>query len=130
MRRSERFRAVRLPHNPIIRRGMPGLAGESGGNINGPSLIRAPDWLPGRLGRYYLYFAHHGGQYIRLAWADELVGPWRVYEPGVLHVRDGRLLCRTDAEVTIDRQPADASAGIPVDKPVRIGPVGLVVNRI
>lgn len=47
----------------------------------------------------------------------------------VLHVREGRLLCRTDAEVTIDREPADASAGLPVDRPVRIGPVGLVINR-
>jgi hypothetical protein len=55
-------------------------------NINGPSLIRVPDWVAQPLGRYYLYFAHHHGQFIRLAYADDLNGPWRVYTPGVLHL--------------------------------------------
>lgn len=62
------------------------LPGENGHNICGPSLIRAPDWLPGRLGTYYLYFAHHHGTYIRLAYADRLEGPWRVHAPGTLHL--------------------------------------------
>lgn len=73
--------AVRLSGNPIIR---PHMDGRMGDNINGPSLIRVPDWVPDRLGRYYLYFAHHDGEYIRLAVADELQGPWRVHEDGVL----------------------------------------------
>ena len=34
--------------------------------------------------RYYLYFAHHKGSYIRLAYGDAVAGPWTVYEPGVL----------------------------------------------
>jgi hypothetical protein len=55
-----------------------------GGNINGPSVIRVPDWLPNPLGRYYLYFAHHQGTYIRFAYADAVAGPWTVYSPGVL----------------------------------------------
>lgn len=55
-----------------------------GGNLAGPSLIRVPDWLPNPLGRYYLYFAHHNGAYIRLAVADALEGPWRVHTPGSL----------------------------------------------
>ena len=59
-----------------------------GVNIQGPSLIRAPDWLPNRLGDYYLYFADHKGTYIRLAYADDLAGPWRVHEPGSLHLAD------------------------------------------
>jgi hypothetical protein len=71
--------------NPIIAPAM--LPGRDGANINGPSLIRAPDWLPGRLGNYYLYFAHHNGQYIRLACADALTGPWRVHPGGVLPLR-------------------------------------------
>ena len=33
--------------------------GLSYNNINGPSLIEAPEWLPQKLGRYYLYFANH-----------------------------------------------------------------------
>lgn len=79
---------TRFPENPIIRPEM--LPGLEGGNINGPSLIRAPDWLERPLGRYYLYFAHHRGRYIRLAVADRLQGPWRVYEPGTLRLEETR----------------------------------------
>jgi hypothetical protein len=79
-------RVERLDGNPIIRPTM--LSGTDGDNINGPSLIRAPDWLEGRLATYYLYFAHHHGTYIRLAYADKLVGPWTVYEPGTLRLED------------------------------------------
>jgi len=74
-------RVARLPKNPIIR---PHMDGRMGDNINGPSLIRVPDWVEGALGRYYLYFGHHDGAYIRLAFADDLAGPWRMHEPGVL----------------------------------------------
>jgi len=77
--------AVRLPDNPII---TPASSPTIGGNINGPSLIRVPDWVERPLGRYYLYFAHHKGQFIRMAYADELTGPWTVYEPDVLHRAD------------------------------------------
>ena len=62
------------------------LLDEDGENINGPSLIQVPEWLPAPLGRYYLYFAHHGGSYIRLAYADDLTGPWTVHEPGTLRL--------------------------------------------
>ncbi len=61
----------RLPTNPIIQ---PQMDGRMGDNVNGPSLIRVPDWLPNPLGKYSLYFAHHRGDYIRLAYADELGG--------------------------------------------------------
>jgi hypothetical protein len=57
-----------------------------GDNINGPSLIRVPDWLPNPLGKYYLYFADHGGTYIRLAVADKLEGPWQIHSPGALDI--------------------------------------------
>ncbi|MCX7303253.1 MAG: hypothetical protein NTV73_02785 [Hyphomicrobiales bacterium] len=40
------------------------------------------------LGAYYLYFAHHRGKYIRLAYADEIAGPWTVYAPGTLKLAD------------------------------------------
>ncbi len=78
--------ARRLGGNPIIRPAM--LPAGDGGNINGPSLIRAPGWLERPLGRYYLYFAHHQGEYIRLACADRLGGPWRVHVPGTLRLAD------------------------------------------
>ncbi len=54
------------------------------GNVNGPSLIQVPEWIINPLGRYYLYFGHHGGQYIRLAVADQLEGPWTLHVPGVI----------------------------------------------
>ena len=77
--------ATRLPSNPIIRPKM--LPGRDGANINGPSLIATPEWLPGRLGKYYLYFAHHEGTYIRLAYADEEpTGPWTVHRAGTLRL--------------------------------------------
>jgi hypothetical protein len=55
-------------------------------NVNGPSLVAAPPWVEDPLGEYYLYFANHQGRYIYLAYADDLAGPWTVYEPGTLHV--------------------------------------------
>ena len=75
------MRVVRLSDEPIIR---PHMDGRMGTNINGPSLIRVPDWIREPLGRYYLYFAHHKGAYIRLAFADALTGPWRMHVPGTL----------------------------------------------
>jgi len=62
------------------------LPGEDGANINGPSLVRVPHWVEAPLGRYYLYFAHHKGTYIRLAYADRLEGPWQLHAPGALHL--------------------------------------------
>jgi hypothetical protein len=72
--------------NPIIRPHM--LPAGDGDNINGPSVIRAPAWLPERLGNYYLYFAHHNGSYIRLATADRIEGPWKVHPGGTLRLSD------------------------------------------
>ena len=77
------MRAQRLGDGPIVHRGLDESLGD---NINGPSLIEVPAWLPHPLGRYYLYFAHHNGRHIRLAYADELTGPWTVHAPGVLPV--------------------------------------------
>ena len=79
------MRVERFKQNPII---VPNMDERMGGNINGPSLIKVPDWVENRLGKYYLYFAHHGGKYIRLAYADALEGPWQTYEPGVLDLAD------------------------------------------
>ena len=77
--------AVRLKENPIIR---PELSPTIGKNINGPSLIRAPEWLEKPLGKYYLYFADHGGKFIRLAYADRPEGPWKIHEPGTLRLEE------------------------------------------
>ena len=79
------YKCIRFPENPII---YPELSAEIGTNINGPSLIRVPDWVPNPLGRYYLYFAHHQGTHIRLAYADSIHGPWTIYEGGVLKLEE------------------------------------------
>ncbi|GAB3284873.1 hypothetical protein GCM10027347_61930 [Larkinella harenae] len=85
---AQKITLERFASNPIISAGMlPKLEGD---DINGPSLIKAPDWLPNKLGKYYLYFAHHKGKYIRLAYADDLRGPWKIYKPGTLQITDCR----------------------------------------
>jgi hypothetical protein len=77
--------AVRLPQNPLITvKTSPSL----GDNVNGPAIVRVPAWVKNPLGRYYAYFAHHKGRFIRLAYADAIAGPWTIYEPGVLRVED------------------------------------------
>lgn len=81
MAHSLRMLLLRSESNPVIHTG---LCDSIGCNINGPSVIAVPDWIPQRLGRFYLYFAHHNGRYIRLAYADKIEGPWRIHKPGVL----------------------------------------------
>ncbi|CAN5700919.1 hypothetical protein BH23CHL2_BH23CHL2_10060 [soil metagenome] len=78
-----KWTARRLVDRPIISAGSDPSIGE---NIQGPSLIRAPEWIKQPLGRYYLYFADHKGRYIRLAYADALAGPWTVHRPGSLRL--------------------------------------------
>ncbi len=75
---------TRLPNNPVITPAL--LPGDQGANINGPSLIAAPDWLAGAPGRYLLYFGHHNGHFIRLAYADRVEGPYTLYGPGALQL--------------------------------------------
>ena len=78
-------RLEKFDSNPLLEvGGGPGLEE----NVNGPSLIRVPDWVDDALGKYYLYFAHHEGETIRLAYADAVEGPYTVYEPGALHLAD------------------------------------------
>lgn len=79
------YRVTRFPENPIIHSE---LGEQIGHNINGPSLIRVPDWVANPLGRYYLYFAHHQGAFIRMAYADKLHGPWKIHKGGVLKLGD------------------------------------------
>ena len=78
-------RVVRLGDGPII---VPHMDQRMGANIQGPSLIKVPDWINDPLGEYYLYFADHRGTYIRLAYANELTGPWTMYEPGTLQIEE------------------------------------------
>lgn len=78
-------RVTRLPQNPLVTVDSSPTLGK---NVNGPTVIRVPDWVQRPLGRYYMYFANHRGDFIRLAYADAVTGPWTIHEPGVLHARD------------------------------------------
>ncbi len=74
---------TRAQKNPLITfSSSPSL----GRNINGPSVIRVPAWIKKPLGNYYMYFAHHKGDSIRLAYSDSLDGPWSIYEEGTLQL--------------------------------------------
>ena len=107
------IRVERLLDRPII---SPDLDESIGANIQGPSLIRVPDWVPERLGKYYLYFADHKGRYIRLAYANDLLGPWRIHVPGSLQLAGSYLLTAPPqgpadelAELRAAPQPANFS---------------------
>ncbi|MBM3855161.1 MAG: hypothetical protein FJ399_18740 [Verrucomicrobia bacterium] len=86
---------ARFKENPIIRPEM--LPGPAGTNICYPSLIRVPSWLPNPLGKYYLYFADHKGAYIRLAYANQVEGPWVIHEPGTLQLSELVALARANS---------------------------------
>lgn len=75
---------------------------ELGGNINGPALIRAPDWLASPPARYLLYFAHHEGDSIRLACSDDLLGPWRIHQPPPLRLDDSLFATAVVQEQALD----------------------------
>jgi hypothetical protein len=54
-----------------------------GNNINGPSFIKVPEFVSNPLGKYYMYFGHHRGKYIRMAYSEEhIMGPYFLYNEG------------------------------------------------
>src|SRR5262245_3590599 len=57
---------TRLPETPLV---SVSTSKSLGNNTNGPSVLRVPPWVEQPLGLYYMYFAHHKGAYIRLAYA-------------------------------------------------------------
>ena len=57
-------------------------------NINGPSLIKVPNYVKNKLGKYYLYFANHKGKTIRMAYSDNLEGLWTLYRAGTLQLNE------------------------------------------
>ncbi len=112
-------RVRRLVDRPIVG---PDSHPSIGTNIQGPSVIRTPEWLPDPLGRYLLYFADHKGAFIRLAYADAVEGPWTIHPPGSLHLADShflteppdlddatyeRIVARYRAALGDDRMPTD-----------------------
>lgn len=118
----QRIQVTRLMDGPIIHSKLhPSL----GPNIQGPSLIRVPEWVKNPLGRYYLYFADHKGSYIRLATADALTGPWNVYEPGALQLEDSYFLTEppeisAEQKQAVRRQFARLGIEVPHDPALEV----------
>jgi hypothetical protein len=106
----EKITAVRLKSNPVITPAM--LSGDDGENINGPSLIKVPGWIKNPLGKYYLYFANHEGKYIRLAYSNNIKGPWKIYNSGTLKMTD--CICNFRSE-NLSKLPHIASPDVLID---------------
>jgi len=49
-------------------------------------------------------------------------------KPAILHIREGRLLCRAADPVTVDDRPMDVRMGIPLNAHIRVGSVSLVIT--
>ena len=89
---------TRLKESPLISaerfppESIPGLPADALANINGPSVLRMPDWAPGKQAVLYLYFGHHKGDSIRLAFADRLEGPWKMWSDPILPLAESLFL--------------------------------------
>jgi len=84
------FRVKRLNHGkPLVHiddYARLGITNEAD-NIQGPSVMRVPAWIPASRrvhpeAVYYMYFGHHRGKYIRMAWARRIEGPWTLHRMG------------------------------------------------
>ena len=107
-------RVERLLDAPTIFRG---IDASIGANIQGPSLIKVPDWIEDPLGAFYLYFADHKGLYIRLAYADDILGPWKIHAPGSLQIEDSYFLTEppeVSAEIAEQLRASQERRGVPM----------------
>jgi len=88
-------------------------------SFTSPCLVRVADHLPPgtSLGTYYLYFSHHKGGHIRMAFADQIDGPYKEYLPG-----DGVFRLPKDFTYTVD--DASASSVFPIPRSVSAPPPG------
>ncbi|MFC2081504.1 hypothetical protein ACFLR8_04775, partial [Bacteroidota bacterium] len=55
-------------------------------DLSFPSIVKVPSWVSTRAdtnANYYLYYAEHHGDYLRMKWAENIEGPWHEYNtPG------------------------------------------------
>ena len=99
---SKKISIERFFSSPII---YPNMDDRMGSNINGPAIIRMPNWCKDKLGTYHLYFSDHKGKYIRLAFADEIIGPWKIYSPGALNLSDSLFISKDPPEPPEKERP-------------------------
>ena len=81
---------TQLTDTPLVASGifvpaaLAGLEPDALANINGPSVLRMPDWAAGKQAAFHMYFGHHKGKSLRLAYADRLEEPWAMYPKPVI----------------------------------------------
>ena len=100
--RTMTIKATRLLDHPII---YPHMDDRMGDNINGPAIIRMPDWASGKLGKYHLYFSDHRGTYLRMAFAEDLLGPWVIHSPGVMSLEESLYITEDPPEPPVEDRP-------------------------
>ena len=69
---------------------------------------------------------------------DILIGPnagnhiptGSLEETVTLFVQNGRLLCKTNQAILVDEKPVSSTAGLPVEKQIRIGQLSLVLTEL
>jgi hypothetical protein len=62
-----------------------------------------------------------GGNHIPAEFLDETIA---------MFAQNGKLMCKTAKKVIVDDKPAGSSAGIPVDKQIRIGQMSFVLTKV
>jgi len=95
-------------------------------NMNGPSVIRVPDWVPDAQKThpdavYYMYYADHGGRDIRLAWSAAITGKWHLFNRGkatdrAWGVKGNNTGARTPGEGVLDLNVVGRDDAIHVDE--------------
>jgi hypothetical protein len=102
LRRAVDVSLDRFGTNPLV---TPDSGDRLGTNVNGPSVVRVPEWVEDPLGRFYMYFASHHGDHVRVASADDPRGPWTVHDPGALDIDATRFdghVASPDVHVDVD----------------------------
>jgi hypothetical protein len=69
---------------------------------------------------------------------DILVGPnagshihaESLEETIALYVKNGRLLCKANQAILVDEKPVSATSGLPIEKPIRIGRMSMVLTEL
>ena len=56
-------------------------------NICNPCFLEVPSWVKNKLGKYYMYFADHRGEYIKMAYSNDLSSGWKFKKGGVLNIK-------------------------------------------
>ncbi|QDT00913.1 hypothetical protein [Adhaeretor mobilis] len=95
---------------------------DNGNDTAFPSVIRVPSWIPPAEradadANYYMYYGNHGGERIRMKWAQSLEGPWTTFDlGGEYNGRNRRGVFDIDADSTRDTYDHVSAPDVHVDE--------------